>query len=164
MQARKKLNRLFQSGSCPAALFAKGKYWVAKDRESKIASRKVRKAHVMFLFFFMTRWLMFVNLWNERVHPLMIVYDCDLQKISRWAPKFPKRTAKDPPKDRKMHWAKSTSHPAKSPCLWPHFYGENLSFSSAFHSSILFLFLSPSPDGPMRCVKRRWANSLPTPD
>ena len=118
----------------------------------------------MFLFFFMTRWLMFVNLWNERVHLLMIVYDCDLQKISRWAPKFPKRTAKDPPKDRKMHWAKSTSHPAKSPCLWPHFYGENLSFSSAFHSSILFLFLSPSPDGPMRCVKRQWANSLPTPD
>ena len=39
------------------------------------------------------------------------------------APEFPERAAKD---------AMGQVHqsPAKSPRLWPHFYGENLSFSS----------------------------------
>ena len=41
---------------------------------------------------------------------------------------------------------------------------ENLSFSSLLYllsiSSLLFLFLSCSSDGRMRCVKRRWANTL----
>ena len=39
-----------------------------------------------------------------------------------------------------------------------------LPFSLLSISSLLFLFLSFSSDGRMRCVQRRWANTLPMPD
>ena len=70
MRHEKNFNRLFKSGSCPA--------------KGHAGSRKIAKAHVMFVFFFMTCWPMFMNLWNKREHSLMIVYDCNLQKIGKW--------------------------------------------------------------------------------
>ena len=73
---------------------------LGRDRKSKIASRKVAKAHVMILFFSSRhantrRWLYTIPTHSERTAK---------------EPRF----AKGP---RKMQWAKSTSLPAKSPCF-----------------------------------------------
>jgi hypothetical protein len=124
--------------------FAKGKCWVAKDRESKIASRKVAngEGHVLFLndFFVMTvMTCMFVNLWNKRAHSLMTVHGCKtFRKLADGHPNFRKeprksreRFAKRP---RKMQWA---SPPVPLQSL--HASGDNLSFSSLLSiSSLLF--------------------------
>ena len=148
--------------------FAKGKCWFAKDRESRLASWKVTKAH--FSLFFMTWWPMVVKLWNKREQSLMFVFDCNLHQLTMWGPEFPERSAKAP---RKTQWSKSTSPPAESPwghtlavktrCFLSSFFScppPPPSLLSSFH--FLPVFLSSSSGGRMRCVKRRWANALPT--
>ena len=119
MRHEKNFNRLFHQG-------------VVLQRDM-LGRERSRKLMLCLCFFFMACWPMFMNLWNKREHSLMIVYYCNLQKIGtcEWAPE---RTAKD-------EMGQVHQSPAKSPRLWPHFYGENLSFSSLLPPFLLLLLL-----------------------
>ena len=143
MSHEKNINRLFQAG---------------RDRESKIASRKVAKAHVMILFFSSRHAGLCLRIFGQEG---TLADDCIRFQLTAKEP----QKSQDSRKGRER--CKAPSRPVSLQSLHAPshiFSGENLSFSSLLYllsiSSFLFLFLSCSSDGRMRCVKRRWANTL----
>ena len=116
--------------------FAKVKCWVTKDRESKIASRKVSKAHVMILFFLHDMLAYVCESLDKKEHPLMIVY----RKLAGGHPNFPKE-----PRKIRERAAKDAKHQVdQSPCkvsmlLATFFLVSSFHFLSSF--SLPFLLL-----------------------